>query len=398
MLALLPLKIWAHEILSRFTVRIHSRIVEKGRSWARLWYLLRGLDSQGSGYLRLPLVTISHLLEAGSSSVYQWLREGKNSGAFRWWKCQRGILRVAIGGLFAVAKSLGLSADSKKRVGISPWGVTSEVGLHQVLSLQSLRAAATASTAQRLQQLSRFAAWRKLPPAARKTIRLPQPDDFFQGIQTGQFSDDSASGNLPRCCIHIGKRRAWVSRGFVPFGTSQNAIALERGLCDRTIRRHLQLLKIDRRQIVQSKAEYKVAAECLNHDAGGCEISESVSLRSSPLETAYYLNEEGLGGLNTIRVGDVGFTRISSRFFTYGKKPKVWLYRCNIYQPSIKLCTMSAARGTYERYGEAKISRGTTPLQPLNQRPDPEVANVLQSFRAGVELHLVREGKVRWKI
>lgn len=349
MLYLLPHLYLANEILSRFSVRIHSRIVEKGNSWARLWYLLRGFDRKGSGYLRLPIVTISHLLGAASSSIYQWLREGKKEGAFRWWKVQRGNLRVALGGLFPVCRSLGLSPDSKKRLGIAPWGVTAEVGLHQILDLKSLRAAATVATAQRLQQLSRFSAWRNLSAQARKTIRLPQPDDFFQGMQTGQFSDDSASGNLPRCCIHIGRRRAWVSKGFIPFGTNQKAIARERGMCDRTIQRHLNLMGIDRRQIVQSKADYKLAANVINHDAGSVSIADDFSLYSRGDD--YYLTERSgnIGELHTHKVASVGFTAIHSRFFQYGSKPKIWLYRTNIYRPSVKLCTMSAARTNYRR-------------------------------------------------
>lgn len=362
----LPYLSLADAILTRFTVRIHSRLVEKGRAWVRLWYLLRGLDRRGSGYCRLPVTMISHLLGAASSSIYQWLREGKKDGAFRWWKCRRGILRVAIGGLFAVCRSLGLSPDSKKRVGISPWGVVSEIPLDQVSSLQSLRAAATTATAQRLQQLSRFAAWRKLPAQARKTYKLPQPEAFFPSEDQQRLSDNNATPGSIRCCIHIGKRRVWTSKGFIPFGVSQNAIANERGIADRTVRRHLALMNVDRRQVVQSKSEYRLAAQCLHHDGGAVEPSEDVSLRSS-VDGSYYLSEKGLGGSNTIKVGEVGFHRIQSRFFSYGAKPKIWLYRCNLYQPSAKLCTMSSRRSEYRRLSGAQVSPPVTILPPLCQ-------------------------------
>jgi hypothetical protein len=406
-LALLPTKFIASAILDLFTGRIHSRIVEKGtrekgRGWVRLWYLCRFLDRRGSGYVRLPVVVIEQLLGASSSTIYQWLREGKIDKAFRWWKVQRGNLRVALGSLFAVSHALGLQRDlneqevsSRKKFnlakglpkntavknGLAPWGVTAKVGLHQILVLRDLRAAATASVTQRLQQLSRFAAWRALPEPIRhpidpetgekQTFHLPQPDDFFQRMQQGQFSDDSASGNLPRCCIHIGKRRAWVSRGFIPFGTSQTAIARERGICDRTIRRHLALFEVESRQIVQSKAEYRAAAECIARDAGGVEPSKDVLLRSSE-DGSYYLNEQGLGGRYSHKVGEVGFNGIHSRFFRYGKKPTVWLYRCNIYNPAVKLCTMSAARSTYRK---SPVRRGISlgylaPLLDSNARTD----------------------------
>ncbi|AFZ22380.1 hypothetical protein [Allocoleopsis franciscana] len=369
----LPYLSLSADILSRFTVRIHSRIVEKGRPWVRLWYFCRAFDQDGSGYLRLPILTISQLLEAAPSSIYQWLREGKAAGAFRWWKCQRGKLRVALGGLFAVCRDLISDSDSGKQRH-APWGTPSEVGLHEILTLQKLRAAATVATTQRLQQLSRFAAWRKLPGPARKIYKLPQPDAFFPSEEAQRLSDNHAKGSI-RCVIHIGKRRVWTSRGFIPFGVSQQTIANERGIADRTVRRHLALMNVDRRQVVQSKSEYKLAADCLHHDGGAVEPSEDVNLRSS-VDGSYYLSEKGLGGYNTIKVGEVGFHRISSRFFTYGAKPKVWLYRCNIYQPRAKLCTMSSRRSEYRRLSGAH-SAPTAMLPPLCQPLNVSLGDLL---------------------
>lgn len=349
-------------------MRIHSRIVEKGRSWARLWYVLRGLDLNGSGYVRIELTEISELLGAKASTIFQWLREGKDCGAFRRWKCQRGILRSHLGGLFSVCRANGSCPGTGKQAQHAPWGITTEVGLHEILSLQNLRAVATASTAQRLQQLSRFAAWRKLPAPARKIYKFPQPDAFFPSGEDQRLSDNNAKGSI-RCLIHIGKRRAWVSRGFIPWGTSQQSIAEERNISDRTVRRHLALANVDRRQVVQSKSEYRLAAECLGHDAGAVEPSEDVSLRSSA-DGSYYLTERGLGGHHTIKVGEVGFHRIQSRFFTYGTKPKVWLYRCNIYKPSVKLCTMRSRRTEYKRLSDQPTITPTVKITPLCQPLD----------------------------
>lgn len=385
MLYLLPHLYLANEILDRFTVRIHSRIVEKGRSWARLWYFLRGIDRQGSGFIALPAALPIELLATSSSNLRQWLREGKAAGAFRRWKIQRGILRVAVGGLFKVCESLGLSPDSKKKkVGLAPWGVTAEIGLHQILDLKSLRAAATASTAQRLQQLARFAAWRKLPAPARKLTRLPQPDDFFKGKQDSGFSNNSASGNLPRFCIHIGKRRAWTSRGFTPFGVSQNAIAQERNVSDRTVRHHLNLMGIERRQVVQSKSEYRLASDCLNHDGGGVAPSEDVILRSQ--DDSYYLTEKGPGGHHSTLVGTVGFTHIHSRFFSYGAKPKIWLYRTNIYKPSIKLCSVSARRNEFAKDTTTSARRG-------NATPCKRVKSSLEFLEESNAIPAEKDGK-----
>lgn len=156
--------------------------------------------------------------------------------------------------------------------------------------------------------------------------------------------------------IHIGKRRVWTSRGFIPFGVSQSAIARERGMCDRTIRRHLALMDVDRRQIVQSKAEYKLAANAISQDAGSIALADNFALYARGDD--YFLSESGLGGTHIHRVAEVGFARIHSRFFRYGKKPKTWLYRCNIYRPQMKLCTMSSRAREY---------RASTAIQPILQ-------------------------------
>lgn len=307
----------------------------------------------------LPVADVTQLLATSSSTLRQWLREGKEAGAFRRWKIQRGVLHTHLGGLFTVCRVLK-KEDPGKRAGHAPWGITTEhVPLHEILSLTKLRAIATAATAQRLQQLSRYAAWRNLPPAARKTIKLPQPDAFFPNEEEQRLSDNNAVGSI-RCLIHIGRRRAWVSKGFIPFGTSQNAIARERGVCDRTVQRHLNLVGIDRRQVVQSKAEYKLAADSINHDGGSIQMADDFALYTR--EDDYYLSETSLSGVHIHKVATVGFSRIQSRFFTYGKKPKIWLYRTNIYKPALKLCTMSAARSRYRQECTTTSARrgGTT--------------------------------------
>lgn len=139
----------------------------------------------------------------------------------------------------------------------------------------------------------------------------------------------------------------------MPFGTSQEAIARERKISDRTVRRHLDLLSIERRQVVQSKREYKLAADCLAHDAGSVKPSAQIQLYSSSAGEYYLLEwqqeNELEGRYNKVKVGEVGFHRIHSQFFQYGKNGKTWLYRTNLYKPSVTLCSMAAARSNYRR-------------------------------------------------
>ncbi len=362
-LTLLPHLYLAECILDRFTVRVHSRIVEKGRAWVRLWYLIRALDFNGAGYASIPLSEICEILDAAESTVYQWLREGVEAGAFRHYKVREGILTGHLGGMMAVCKRLGLERPGK---GIPPWGTTFEIPLHEICSLLGkIRAAATAATTQRLQQLSRFAAWRNLPPAARKTYRLPQPDAFFNDEDQHRLSRDSASGSI-RCCIHISQHRVWVSKGFVPFGISQNAIAQERNVSDRTVRRHLKQAGVKSRQVVQTKAAYRQVVKGLEWDINTAPEPD-ISLRwirdrGSLLYEGSYTLTEPAG-----RVGNPHTFEVSrDRFFKYGDH--VYIYRTNLYKPSLQLSTMSAARRKYSVLQKGRnFGRGPCSIGGLNE-------------------------------
>lgn len=318
---------------SSFTVRIHAGILEKKRSWAKLWYFLRGLDPEGSGYGQIGVGDLIRWLGASESTIYQWLREAKRDGAVRRWVCRRGVLYIRLGGLRRITRTLNLSTRSK---GIQPWGVCAVVSLFEI---HNLRALATAATAQRLQQLARFAAWRSLPKAARRAYKLPQPEQFFPEGEHEGFSHGNATGNLPPCVLHIGKRRVFVSKGYVPFGTSQSAIAVERSYCDRTVQRHLKAAGMDSRQVVQQKAAYRRISQAMDWE-GSIEAEENICLHTRRGE--FYLTDQS---------GKVGKTHTQpikpGRIFKYADR--YWLYRTNLYSPLFELCTLRASRRQYDR-------------------------------------------------
>ena len=386
-LELLPSLYTAEVILDRFTVRIHPRIVEKGNAWARLWYWLRALDIEGSGHISIPLDEICTVFNIATSTVRQWLRDGVAAGAFRRWKIRAGILRSHLGSLFAVCQRLGLReakkggrheihGDRVPRIGIPAWGAVADVPLFEILSLEKLRAAATAAIAQRLQQLSRYAAWANLPKQARKTHKLPQPDAFFQSGEEQGLSHNNALGSIP-CCLHIGKHRIWVSKGFIPFGASQNAIARERGMSDRTVRRHLKAVGVESRQVVQTKAAYRLVVRGLEWDVPTAPEPD-ISLRwnrdrsSLVYEGSYSLTEPS-GRVGNPRTFEV--TR--ERFFEYGDH--VYIYRTNLYNPTLKLCTMAASRRQFAKYSVLQkaqnFGRGPCSIGGLNESM-PELKNL----------------------
>lgn len=312
----------AAAILTRFTVRIHSGIVEKGRSWAKLWYLLRALDINGSGFCQIEMSTIRELLTIRNSTIRQWLREGIRVGAFRHWRVNGESLRVALSSLHKLCLALGQ--------GELGFGVVTEIPL---TCLHRWRSFATAAVAQREQQLSRFAAWRSLPSRARKHYKLPHPDALLN-CQPRRLSDVSATGSI-RCVLHVGKRRVFVSKGFIPFGTSQESIARERSLCDRTVRRHLAALGIERRQICQAKAAYRSIAQAIEWDSPSFAPEPDICLSHGNILT----ERSGIVGVpHSQRVG-------RNRFFHYADKD--WIYRCNIYEEALPLLTMRRSNRNY---------------------------------------------------
>lgn len=369
-LLLLPHQYLAVRITSLLTVRIHSAIAAKGHAWARLWYLFRALDLNGEGKVRTSLNSICQLLGCGRSTLYEWLREGKKVEAFIWYQVRGQKLRVRLGSLNRVCYNLDLVCT----VG-QPWGVPAVVPLHEVLSLTGLRKIATLATTQKLQQQSRYAAWRSLPAAVRKTTRLPRPEEFFapgasertilgrhkrngaslspagENTQASQDTKDLASqrlsDNLPqgsiRFVLAIGPKCIFASKGLPPYGTSQPTVAWERGYSSRTVQRHLST--VEKRQLVQTKAAYSLIQQAIDHDAPSCTPEDDIhwQMRMDRLDGSGTLTEPSgrAGKPHTVKIKP-------ERFFNYAGRD--WLYRCNLYNPILKLCTMRRAGLNYKRF------------------------------------------------
>lgn len=350
-LSLIPLKTWARVITNRFTVRIHTNLA--GYRWAKLWYFLRGLDHQGSGFIQIHLSDLSDFLGAAQSTIYEWLRLGEQVGAFRRWRVSGGVLKCAIGSLVQV--TLRLKLDS--------WGFTATIPLHEISKLKPL---ATGIVAQRLQQRSRYAGWRSLPASARNIYKLPQPADFFS--EAGQLSGNSPRGSIP-CLLHIGKRRIFVSKGFIPFGTNQQSIATERNRCDRTLRRHFNKIGFERKQLVQAKGAYSLVKQALDHVVDFESEKDGVRVR--------FPDSFGFGeAIMSERPGGIGkecHTHIKpGRIFRYADKD--WMYRCNIYKPVFQLKTMR------HRQHEFKVALEAQEKREKRQR-DAEIVSKIEQQR-----------------
>lgn len=318
------------------TVRIHTGIITKYQRWTKLWYFLRGLDRSSSGFGRILLSDICYWMGAAPSTIRQWLREGKAAGAFRFWAERRGIISVAVASPAAVVIGLKLyqqpSAYSIRRA----WGEVSEISIFQ---LNWLRCHATAVTVQHLQSQSHFAAKIRIPVKDRQRLRVPTPEEIFE-LEERASLNPGVRALLP-FISKVTPSKLWVSKSFRVFGTCQQSVAKVRGFCDRTIRNHLSILGIERKQIVQAKAVYRDVVQAIDQEAtyrSWGEGANEITLIGYPQKDSSIQHRliEGedfpRGGIDAPR----------SRFFqAWGKW---WMYRCNIYALDYPLHSMEFSR------------------------------------------------------
>lgn len=318
--------ITATVLVRALSVRIHAGIVHN-RPWNRFWYLCRGLDLAGRGIVDLPAGAVCVLTRISRSTLYQWLREGKAAGAFRRYRFKGNTLRVYLGGLHKYCRSLGLQS----------WGAVAEVALTDIVLAMGLKAHATALQTQDQQVKSRIAAIRSLNNRERKNTKVAEIEAILE--QRNVSSQKPAKGQVP-FLLWVGNRRAFVSKGFVPIGASQASIAAQLGISDRTVRRHLDCLGIERCQIVQAKAAYQSIRQALEWEAPSWEAEPNIGYMEDKFGFIWL---DDMNGNTSSRKPAQIITK--ERFFQY--RGKTWIYRCNLYKLDYATTSMRAARDSY---------------------------------------------------
>lgn len=321
----------ANSIIQLFSVRIHAGIARK--PWARLWYLARGLDLAGRGFLNLSADAACQLLAVSRSTLYEWLRLGRECGAFRSYKFRGNCLSLWLGGLHKVCRNLRLES----------WGAVATVPLSEVN--RKLRAIATGIATADLQSKSHFAARRSLKERERKIFAPPKANIILAaGKQSSLNLGEEQSSGAIAFLLHVGDSKAFVSKSFVPFGASQESIGYQLGISEWSVRRHHRALALERRQLVQAKAAYGRISFALNypwHD-NHLNIEPGIDCYRTQDNQTWLVEPNG----------SVGSPRPSyavdrNRFFRFCGKD--WIYRCNLYAVSqFHLESMKTSRRQYE--------------------------------------------------
>jgi len=311
--------------------RVHSTL---GRyPWAKLWYLLRALDKPGSGLVKVYWSSLKHWLGAKQSTIYEWLRQGKLAGAFLGYKSDGHYLTIALGSRNKVCKNLQLRH----------WGFTALISVKEII--QNLRGVLTGITTQALQEKSHRKAIHSLTDQEQKVFRVAKASTIIKQGKTTCSNTPKRVTKIP-CLLHVSDRFAFVSRGFIPHGVSQERVGNELGITDRTVRRHLKKLDVESRQIVQAKGDYDLLLAGIYHDIpqvwGG---SGAVDIDQLPNKPGHYKLTE-TNGLSSNNNRGKSIVTID-RFFKYWGK--TWLRRCNVYDLSFELVSSRTARRYFRR-------------------------------------------------
>lgn len=322
-------------------IRIHRAIALRHPA-AGLWYVCRALDTKGTGRINL-LAEQWQLLKVSKSTIYRWLREGTALGLFRnyWWEGER------------LSVSLGALAKACLKSGMRSWGTAAVVCLGDILE-GNLRSLASAISVQDLQEKSRFAAKTALNELERRIYKIPTAAETLN-----LTSQNTACGVVPGL-VHVGADKIFVGRSFVPFGVSQervcedlNAEETSCGVCPRTLRNHLKRQGIERRQLVQSKPEYRKIGSAIAFGAAG----ETIHL------------EEFNGKTSAKRPG--GHLLKPERFFRYLGAD--WLYRCNLYALAHELSSMKRSRHNYKKLQAIALA---SPVENLARAQTPQTPKI----------------------
>lgn len=335
------------DILS-IEVKTHSQLMRF--PWVRLWYYLRAIDMIGwrrsdgspqiyfSGLVRISFQETKQILNCAGSTLYQWLREAREAGAIYKYQCEGDRLRIRLGGLFNVCRTLG----------IKKWGAVAVLPLGEVL--ENCREIATAITVQQLQEQSRYAARKSLLKSESKVFTMPVASDVVQrGKKTASHKPVRGATNIP-FLLHVGAKRAFVSKGFIPFGVSQVAVAAELNISDRTVRRHLASSEVESLQLVQAKHAYRFIKAGVELNLNNCLIEPGISFeltdRSIILHEPNGLSSSKRKGGHSIPLTNT-LSGECDRFFNY--YGQTWIYRCNLYSLSYEFNSMKFARRKYKK-------------------------------------------------
>ena len=144
------------------SIRVYTRLLDSGHEHARLWHVLRALDTQGSGWVCFDEAAMAELMGVSVRTIQRWVSRGLATGWFRSARSHSGDLTLYLSGIRQVVRMLGVDG----------LGAISDVELHQLGRSES-KALATALEAQYRQKQAYWAAKKAKKGQAKKLVLKP---------------------------------------------------------------------------------------------------------------------------------------------------------------------------------------------------------------------------------
>jgi hypothetical protein len=194
-----------------------ASIVHPSPLAAAAWVVARSIDhidngGTGAGVIRIDIKDFCYYLRRTQRSVWRYVRQAVKDGYFYSCEYKNGFFRIAYRGLKSLSKHLGLTSI----------GSIAELPLVKV---QHLKTWATDQTAELIQAQSDF---------KRREERGKEAKHQSRAFEL--LGENSASVRVPGAeIITTGKRLLYLSKNWVPFGASQEAIAQKLGVSLRTV-------------------------------------------------------------------------------------------------------------------------------------------------------------------
>ncbi|MEM8611749.1 MAG: hypothetical protein AAGF93_06995 [Cyanobacteria bacterium P01_H01_bin.105] len=277
------------------TIRIYSRLLDTCEP-ARLWHVLRALDTEGTGRVYFGMDEIAALMSVSTQTIYRWLKQGLGI----WWRSRRRVddqVELYLSGVAKVACALGVGG----------LGAIAEVPLSE-LSRMGSKALATALEATYRQKQAYWAAKKTKKGQAKNSVIDPH---------TAASSDKFPGAN----------GMAVVNNGFQVPGASISGIARTVERSQSTIKRRLNNRWRIERDIepIQKK---RVATELDDPE---------LLFRLKELGASFVVTENALGHTRVLKVlNDSG-------------RSKIAVLGCNIYAQGYELMGCRGTRGRVRR-------------------------------------------------
>jgi len=254
--------------------RFYSQIADID-TYSRLWMYVRSMDRHGRGWIDTTITKISEDIGLSKPTIKRYIRTGLNGHAVkhgddvRWVQYFRDVVKkgddVRISYISLSKVCVQLELDD--------YGAIAEIPHSQLTASKEI---ATQLTVQSRQRASRFKAKKE---TRRSVVSTDQLLSLSQSLKVKNTrlspSDKSASRGQRTVVLYIGRKKTFVSRDFVLFGTSQQGtgeqLKRNRSTVNRRLSNSRRLRKgldpLERRQIaVRSTRDEYIRAK-LSADA-----------------------------------------------------------------------------------------------------------------------------------